>query len=60
MIFKGRGRKMGVFEGGGGGGGIDFKNFWDGVYNFFLAPPPPSSVIDIKKCYLERICCVFV
>ena len=45
--FKGRGRKMGVFEGGGGGGGgggdlaLDFKNFWDGVHKpFFFAPPP--------------------
>ena len=34
-------------EGGGGGGGgggvdlaLDFKNFWDGVYNFFFAPSP--------------------
>ena len=30
----------------GGGGGVDldldFKNFWDGVYNFFFLPPPPS------------------
>ena len=45
--FKGRGRKMGVFEGGGGGGGggvdlaLGFKNFWDGVYNFFFCTPPP-------------------
>ena len=36
---------MGVFVGGGGGGGggfdldLDFKNFWDGVYNFFFLPP---------------------
>ena len=34
---------MGVVEGGGGGGGVDlalgFKNFWDGVYNFFFCPP---------------------
>ena len=43
--FKGRGRKMGVVEGGGGGGGggvdlaLGFKNFWDGVYNFFFCPP---------------------
>ena len=42
--FKGRARKMGVFEGGGGGGGgvdlaLDFKNIWDGVYNFFFCPP---------------------
>ena len=31
-----------MFEGGGGGGGVDlaldFKNFWDGVYNFFFCP----------------------
>ena len=43
MIFKGRGLKMGVFVGGGGGGGVDldldFKNFWDGVHNFFFCPP---------------------
>ena len=48
--FKGRGRKMGVFEGGGGGGGVDvalgFKNFWDGVYNFFFCPPLDGR----KKC----------
>ena len=29
---------------GAGGGGVDlalgFKNFWDGVYNFFFCPPP--------------------
>ena len=44
--LKGRARKMGVFEGGGGGGGgggvdlaLDFKNFWDGIYNFFFCPP---------------------
>ena len=33
---------MGVFVGGGGGGvdlDLDFKNFWDGVYNFFFCPP---------------------
>ena len=40
--FKGRGRKMGVVEGGGGDLALDFKNFWDGVYNFFFCPPPPS------------------
>ena len=37
---------MGVFVGGGGGGvdlDLDFKNFWDGVYNFFFLPPPPRS-----------------
>ena len=32
-----------IAEGGGGGGGVDlalgFKNFWDGVYNFFFCPP---------------------
>ena len=41
MIFKGRGLTMGVFVGGGGGVDLDldFKNFWDGVYNFFFAPP---------------------
>ena len=47
--FKGRGRKMGVVEGGGGGGGVDlalgFKNFWDGVYNFFFCPP---LVVHVK------------
>ena len=37
--------EMGVVKGGGGGGGggfdlaLDFKNFWDGVYNFFFFPP---------------------
>ena len=44
---------MGVFEGGGGGGGggggvdlaLGFKNFWDGVYNFFFCPPPPRAQI---------------
>ena len=36
---------MGAVEGGGGGGGgggvdlaLGFKNFWDGVYNFFFLP----------------------
>ena len=36
---------MGAVEGGGGGGGgggvdlaLGFKNFWDGVYNFFFCP----------------------
>ena len=30
-----------MFEGGGGGVdlALDFKNFWDGVYNFFFCPP---------------------
>ena len=43
--FKGRARKMGVFEGGGGGGGggvdmaLDLRIFGDGVYNFFFVPP---------------------
>ena len=61
MIFKRRGRKMGVFEGGGGGGGggfdlaIDFKNFWDGVYNFFFLPPPPPPAQDIKKFLTEKV-----
>ena len=52
--FKGRGRKMGVVEGGGGGGGggvdlaLGFKNFWDGVYNFFFCPPLAFIYIYLK------------
>ena len=38
-------------RGGGGGGGVDlalgFKNFWDGVYNFFL--PPPRLILKKTK-----------
>ena len=36
-----------MFEGGGGGGGggvdlaLDFKNYWDGVYN----PPPRVHIL---------------
>ena len=43
--FKGRGREMGVFEGGGGVDlALDFKIFRDGSMvsiTFFLPPPPP-------------------
>ena len=40
---------MGVFVGGGGGVDLDldFKNFWDGVYNIFFCPPPPRSHLSI-------------
>ena len=50
MIFKGRGLNGRVRRrrGGGGGGGVDldldFKNFWDGVYNFFFCPPPSVEI----------------
>ena len=45
-----------MFEGGGGGGGgggvdlaLDFKNFWDGVYNFFFCPPLGCNLIFLRK-----------
>ena len=63
MIFKGRGLKMGVFVGGGGGGGgggvdldLDFKNFWDGVYYFFFAPPLGLRCLNNKLCDRFQFC----
>ena len=52
MIFKGRGLIMGVFVGGGGGVDLDldFKNFGDGVYNFFFCPPLACASQFIKLC----------
>ena len=32
---------------------LDFKNFWDGVYNFFFLPPPPP-----KKWLLVQCCAI--
>ena len=58
--FKGRGQKWACSkaEGGGGGGGVDlvlgFKNFWDGVYNFFFCPPPRHHVT--KKLLRQIVC----
>ena len=47
--FKGRGRKNGRVRR--RRGGVDlalgFKNFWDGVYNFFFAPPSLVSLIFV-------------
>ena len=51
MILKGRGLKMGMFVG--GGEDLDFKNFWDGVYNFFFCFLHPSSVTE-KSLFTNR------
>ena len=44
---------LGVEGGGGVDLALDIKNFWDGVYNFFLPPPPPPpSVVVRGTCML--------
>ena len=48
--FKGRGLKMGVFEGGGGGGGLTWplvlRIFGMVSITFFFAPPSVMCIIS--------------
>ena len=51
IILRGVVEKWAWSKAEGGGGGVDlalgFKNFWDGVYNFFFLPPPSIIIIII-------------
>ena len=48
IILRGVVEKWAWSKAEGGGGGVDlalgFKNFWDGVYNFFFCPPLVSII----------------
>ena len=61
--FKGRGRKW-AWSKAEGGGGVDlalgFKNFWDGVYNFFFCPPLGSRYESNMELHsMDEICIMF-
>ena len=49
--FKGRGRKW-AWSKAEGGGVLGFKNFWDGVYNFFFLPPPRYRHKNLFPIYI--------
>ena len=58
MILKGRGQNGRVRRRRGGGGGglaLDFKDFWDGVYNFFFLLPL-GIIINTKDDTFTFMC----